>query len=129
MRFLKNRKKRNNSTPNLADFCQKLAKKAKKSKNQKSPRPLFRNYFFTSLVQILGPGNNLVLSYFFFYDFSEIAFEIWLIKAIGGGPDMKFLVFLSIAYCLANFVYFHLLQSKFKNSDSLTHKKARRWGR
>ena len=45
---------------------EKLTKKAKKSKNQKFLRPFLRNYLFTSLVQILGPEDDLVLSYFNF---------------------------------------------------------------
>ena len=35
-------------------------------------------YYFAALVQILGSKHHLGPSYFYFSDFSEIAFEIWL---------------------------------------------------
>ena len=41
-------------------------------KNQKSPNKIFR-YFFPGLVQFLAQKNDLVLSFFKFCDFSEIA--------------------------------------------------------
>ena len=41
---------------------------------------------------------------------------------------MKFLLFLSITYCSANLIYFHLFQTKFENFNSLTYKNPKCWG-
>ena len=57
-----------------------LARKTPESRKiENSLEHVLETTFYTPLVQILGSGNNLVLrSYFLFYDFLEIACEIWL---------------------------------------------------
>ena len=64
--------------PKSAKMAEKWPKRAKKSKNQKFVRQIFRNHYFAPLVQISGPENDLRSSYFHFSDFPEISFEISL---------------------------------------------------